>query len=142
MAAVLLDTNVLSELMKTDPNPAVLRWFEAQQDTIFFISAITNAEILLGVALLPEGKRRTHLALTANEMLTQDFAGRSWSFDAACAAEYALIVAALRRQGISISTEDAQIAAIALMHAAPLATRNIKDFAGVEGLDVVNPWAG
>ena len=142
MSAILLDTNVLSELMKTQPNAAVLRWFGAQQNTTFFISAITHAEILLGVAFLPEGKRRTHLAVAAQEMLHQDFAGRSWPFDDACAADYALIVAALRRQGISISTEDAQIAAIALVHAAPLATRNVKDFAGIEGLVVINPWDG
>ena len=70
MSAILLDTNVLSELMKTPPNAAVLRWFASQQDAVFFLSAITHAEILLGVACLPEGKRRTQLATAAAEMLT------------------------------------------------------------------------
>lgn len=140
MSAILLDTNVLSELMKTPPNAAVLRWFASQQDAVFFLSAITHAEILLGVACLPEGKRRTQLATAAAEMLNQDFAERSWAFDDACAADYSLIVASLRRKGIAISTEDAQIAAIARVHAAPLASRNFKDFAGIEGLVVINPW--
>jgi predicted nucleic acid-binding protein len=74
-------------------------------------------------------------------MFTEDFAGRSLPFDDGSAAEYALLVTSRIRQGQAISTEDAQIAAIALAHALPLATRNGKDFKGIEGLTVVNPWA-
>ncbi|KAF0164792.1 MAG: PilT protein domain-containing protein [Rhodocyclaceae bacterium] len=137
---ILLDTNVLSELMRPKPAPEVLDWFEQQQGAAFFISAITRAEILLGIALLPAGKRRDGLAATAEQMFTEDFAGCSLPFDDGSAAEYALLVASRIRQGQAISTEDAQIAAIALTHALPLATRNGKDFKGIEGLTVVSPW--
>jgi predicted nucleic acid-binding protein len=140
-SGILLDTNVLSELMRPKPAPEVLDWFEQQQGAAFFVCAITRAEILLGIALLPAGKRRSGLAATAEQVFTEDFAGRSLPFDDGCAAEYALLVASRIRQGQAISTEDAQIAAIALTHALPLATRNGKDFKGIEGLTVVNPWA-
>jgi hypothetical protein len=140
MGGILLDTNVLSELMRTKPSAEVLGWFGQQQETSFFISAITRAEILLGIALLPAGKRRDGLAASAEQMFAEDFAGRNLPFDEACAAEYALLVAARTRQGRAISTEDAQIAAIALTHRLPLATRNGKDFKDIAGLAVLNPW--
>ena len=91
--------------------------------------------------MLPAGKRRSQLARIAEQVLAEDFAGRSWPFDDACAPEYALLVATQRSQGRPISTEDAQIAAIALVRSVPLATRNVKDFVGITGLTVVNPWA-
>lgn len=140
MPGILLDTNVLSELMRPQPAPAVLNWFAQQQGNAFWISAITRAEILLGVALLPAGRRRDHLAMAAEQMFDEDFAGRSLAFDDACAAEYALLVAGRTRQGRAISTEDGQIAAIARVHALPLATRNGKDFAGINALTVLDPW--
>lgn len=140
MGGILLDTNVLSELMRTKPAAEVLDWFERQQGASFFVSAITRAEILLGIALLPAGKRRDSLATAAEQMFDEDFAGHSLAFDGNCATEYALLVAQRTRCGHSISTEDAQIAAIALSHDLPLATRNGKDFTGIEGLIVLNPW--
>lgn len=140
MRGVLLDTNVLSELMRAKPSVEVLDWFERQPDATYFISAITCAEILLGIALLPAGKRRDGLAASAEQMFSEDFSGRSLAFDEHCAAEYALLVAARTRQGKAISTEDAQIAAIALTHRLPLATRNGKDFMAIEGLAVLDPW--
>jgi hypothetical protein len=140
MGGILLDTNVLSELMRTKPSAEVLGWFGQQQETSFFISAITRAEILLGIALLPAGKRRDGLAVSAEQMFAEDFAGRNLPFDEACATEYALLVAARTRQGRAISTEDAQIAAIALTHHLPMATRNTKDFKDIAGLAVLNPW--
>lgn len=141
MGNILLDTNVVSELMREVPSAEVLAWFAAQQGASFYVSAITHAEILLGIAMLPVGKRRSQLARIAEQVLAEDFAGRSWPFDETCAQEYALLVAAQRSQGRAISTEDAQIAAIALVRGAPLATRNVKDFVGITGLTVVNPWA-
>ncbi|MDD5242264.1 MAG: type II toxin-antitoxin system VapC family toxin [Sulfuricella sp.] len=141
MRSILLDTNVLSELMRTKPATDVLDWFERQKDASFFICAITRAEILLGIALLPAGKRRDNLATTAEQMFAEDFAGRSLPFDNGCATEYAVLVAARTRQGRSISTEDAQIAAVALVNGMALATRNGKDFKGIEGLTVISPWA-
>lgn len=140
MDGILLDTNVLSELMRPKPATEVLDWFERQQGTSFFVSAITRAEILLGIALLPDGKRRDGLAEAAEQMFDEDFAGRSLAFDDNCATEYALLVAERTRRGHSISTEDGQIAAIALTHELPLATRNGKDFKGIEGLALLNPW--
>jgi predicted nucleic acid-binding protein len=140
MRGILLDTNVLSELMRAKPAQEVLNWFERQADTPFFVSAITRAEILLGIALLPGGKRRDALATSAEQMFAEDFAERSLAFDGACASEYALLVAVRTRHGHSISTEDAQIAAIALTNDLRLATRNVKDFKGIDGLTVLNPW--
>ena len=136
---ILLDTNVLSELMRSTPDVKVLAWFQ-QQGAPFFTSTITRAEILLGIALLPEGKRRDALAVAAEKMFAEDFAGRCLAFDDEAAAQYALLVAARYRSGLPISTEDGQISAIALHHNLPLATRNVKDFARIEGLTVLNPW--
>lgn len=141
MSGILLDTNVLSELMRPQPTAAVLAWFERQQGLAYFVSAITRAEILLGIALLPAGKRRDSLATAAERMFDEDFAGHSLAFDGNCATEYALLVAERSRGGHPISTEDGQIAAIALSHRLPLATRNGKDFLGIAGLSVLDPWA-
>jgi len=140
MSGILLDTNVLSELMRPKPAAEVLVWFERQQGASFFVSAITRAEILLGIALLPTGKRRDSLAAATEQMFDEDFAGYSLAFDGNCVTEYALLVAERTRSGHSISTEDGQIAAIALSHDLPLATRNGKDFKGIAGLTLLNPW--
>jgi len=141
MSGVLLDTNVLSELMRPAPAAGVLVWFGQRQDVTFYVSVITCAEILLGIALLPGGKRRDRLAASAGQMFAEDFAGRTLAFDESCSAEYALLVAARTRQGRAISTENAQIAAIALTHHLPLATRNGKDFKNVAGITVLSPWS-
>lgn len=140
MESILLDTNVLSELMRSQPDQAVMDWFAQRASSIFYVSAITEAEIMLGVALLPVGKRREALAAAAHGMFSEDFAGRSLPFDVAAAACYADIVAARRRAGQAITTEDAQIAAVALAHGYPLATRNTKDFLLINGLTLYNPW--
>lgn len=142
MAEILLDTNVLSELMRPRPDPAVVDWFARRTGDTFFISAITQAEILLGIALLPPGKRRDVLTAAAAAMFAEDFAGRCLPFDAAVAGFYADIVAARRAAGQPVTTEDAQIAAIALTYGYPLATRNSRDFAGIAGLVLYNPWQG
>lgn len=140
MEAILLDTNVLSELMRPQPDPTVTAWFTARSEVLFYVSAITHAEILLGIALLPTGHRREALAAAAAAMFAQEFAGRSLPFDSAAAGRYAELVAAARALGRSMSTEDAQIAAIALAQGYPLATRNTRDFAHVEGLTLYDPW--
>jgi predicted nucleic acid-binding protein len=140
MAAILLDTNVLSELMRPQPDPLVQSWFAQRSGDTFYLSAITQAEILLGIELLPAGKRREALATAAAAMFAEDFTGRCLPFDALGAAFYADIVAARRAAGQPVTTEDAQIAAIALAHGYPLATRNTRDFAGIAGLTLLNPW--
>ena len=140
MESILLDTNVLSELMRSQPEQAVMDWFEKRACDVFYVSAITQAEIILGISLLPAGKRRDALAAAADAMFTQDFAGRCLSFDANAAVNYGAVVSARRRAGIAISTEDAQIAAIAIANGYPLATRNIKDFQQINDLILYNPW--
>jgi len=136
----LLDTNVLSELMREHTDAGVLGWFAQHKRSAMSISTVTQAEILTGVALLPAGKRRMALALAAEQMFEQDFAGRCLAFDAAAARNYALIVADRTRRGLPISTEDAQIAAIALAAGLTVATRNTKDFEYINGLTLANPW--
>ena len=125
--------------MRPQSDKKVLAWLQRQR-LPFYTSTITRAEILLGIALLPNGKRRESLALAAEQMFTQDFAHRCLHFDNEAAAEYALAVASRQRAGLPISTEDGQIAAIALRHGLPLATRNGKDFTRIENLTVFNPW--
>ncbi|MBL0226800.1 MAG: type II toxin-antitoxin system VapC family toxin [Geobacteraceae bacterium] len=140
MESIVLDTNVVSELMRSQPEQTVMDWFARRTGDIFYVSAITRAEIMLGISLLPAGKRRDSLASAADGMFLQDFAGRCLPFDAAGAAHYAAVVSGRRRAGQAISTEDALIAAIALAHGYPLATRNTKDFLSISGLTLYNPW--
>ena len=136
----LLDTNVLSELMREQPATAVVEWFALSVQAAMYTSAITQAEILTGIALLPGVKRRTALAVAAEQMFEQDFAENCLVFDAAAAKNYAVLVAGRTRQGQPITTEDAQIAAIALAAGLVVATRNTKDFENIDGLMLANPW--
>lgn len=138
----LLDTNVLSELMGPTPDASVWRWFSRHRQTVMWTSAVNQAEILTGIALLPAGKRRTALDVAAQQMFEQDFLGRVCAFDSAAARHYAHLVAGRTRQGRPVSTEDGQIAAIALAEGLVLATRNTKDFDHIAGLRLDNPWEG
>lgn len=137
---MVLDTNVLSELMRPQPAAQVVAWFDGKAETAFFITAITRAEILLGIDLLPAGRRRDALTEAATLMFVQDFGGRCLAFDEHAAGIYARVVGDRTRAGQPISTEDAEIAAISLLHGLPLVTRNVKDFDNITGLRVVNPW--
>lgn len=137
---ILLDTNVLSELMRPAPDPAVERWLAAQPDASLFISAITEAELRYGAALLPSGKRRSALTAEIDGMLEEDFDGRILPFDRLAAQAFAVIAADRRQAGRPISQADAQIAAIARSRGAALATRNVPDFDGC-GVEVINPWS-
>lgn len=139
-SGVLLDTNVLSELMRPRPDATVLAWFEQHPSIRYYTSAITQAEILLGVALLPAGKRRDAIALAAEQMFKEELAGHCLPFDHRAAQEYALLIAIRTKIGAPISTEDAQIAAIAILHHLPLVTRNTKDFLHIKKLQLLNPW--
>jgi len=138
---ILLDTNVLSELMRPMPDPNVVRWLDAWPEWDVWISAVTVAEIRFGILLLPAGKRKELLADLAEQMFLEDFSDRCLPFDCEAAVEYALIVTERNRQGRPISIEDAQIAAIAGTAGLTLATRNTKDFSGIKGLKLVDPWA-
>jgi predicted nucleic acid-binding protein len=139
---ILLDTNVLSEFMRPQPALQVVAWLDEQPAGEVWISAVSRAEIELGLALMPRGKRQMALTQAAQAMFDEDFARRCLPFDEAAAVHYARIVSARMQTGRSISVEDAQIAAIALEHGMVLATRNTADFERIEGLDLVNPWIG
>ena len=139
MSAVLLDTNVISELMRRQPAQAVLDWFAAHAPASLFFSAIGEAELRTGAAILPAGKRRDDLTAAIDAMIAEDFAGRVLPFDSAAAKAYAAIAAARRTAGRPIMEADCQIAAIARVRGAIVATRNIGDFEGC-GIGVVDPW--
>ncbi len=138
--STLVDTNVLSELLRAQPHPAVLAWFARQPADSLFVSAVTQAEMLPGARVLPRGKRRQQLESALDAMFREDFAGRVLPFDSAAAASYATVVAARRGAGRPILQFDAQIAAIALSRRAALATRNVSDFEEC-GLTLTNPWS-
>jgi predicted nucleic acid-binding protein len=136
---IVLDTNVLSELLKPVPEPRVMAWLEARPRPSLFTTAITRGEILYGIRLLPDGQRRRGLWDAALAIFNEDFAGRVLSFDSDAADAYAEIGALRRAAGKPISQFDAMIAALASSRGASLATRNAKDFAGC-GISVVDPW--
>jgi predicted nucleic acid-binding protein len=136
----LIDTNVLSELMREKPDTQVLAWFSQQTPIQLHTSAITKAEILTGVALLPAGKRREGMALAASQIFNEDFLGRCIDFGGVAVEHYALVKVQRQLAGRPIDIPDAQIAAIALAANLTLVTRNTKDFEGIDGLEVINPW--
>lgn len=137
---ILLDTNVLSEFMRPQPSVQVVAWLDGQPPAEVWVNAISLAEIELGLSLMPAGKRQAALSQAARAMFEEDFAGRCLPFDEFAAICYARIVSTRTRMGRPISVEDAQIAAIALANRMLLATRNTRDFEGIEGLSVANPW--
>ena len=138
---IILDTNVISELMKATPSPAVLAWTGRYAPEDQFTSAISMAEILLGIELLPHGKRRDGLLREAEAIFSEDFASRVLFFDEQAAKMFAVVASSRRKKGKPMSEFDAQIAAIARAHNATLATRNTKDFEGC-GVRLINPWEG
>ncbi len=139
--STLLDTNVLSELLRAEPSAAVLAWFAAQPPESLFVSAVTQAEMVLGARLLPAGKRRKGLEDALGAMFEEDFAGRILPFDTGSVPAYVEIVGQRRTRGRPISQFDAQIAAIARRAGARLATRNTDDFLDC-GVALIDPWTG
>ena len=136
---IVLDTNVISELMRTAPDRAVLGWFSRRPMTSLFTTTLCQAEIYYGLALLPEGKRREALQAAARAMFEEDFAGRILPFDMDAALAYSMVAAGRRSSGQPISQFDAQIAAVARSRGGQLATRNARDFANC-GIAVIDPW--
>ena len=138
---ILLDTNVISELMRPDPDRAVLAWFDTHADGEAWTSAVVVAELLSGIDLMPSGRRQRTLREHVEAMIAEDFLGRILDFDLEAARHYGRILAVRQRMGRPIDEMDAEIAAIARVHGATLATRNTDDFYEC-GVTVVNPWIG
>jgi toxin FitB len=136
---IVIDTNVISEAMAVTPNATVSRWLSSQHGPMLFTTTISIAEILYGVELLPGGKRRSGLSLSAEAMFARLFAGRVLTFDEAAARAFPSIAVERRLRGRPITLFDAQIAAIVRANSATLATRNTADFEGC-GITLLNPW--
>ena len=136
---ILIDTNVVSELMRPNPAQAVLDWFGRQDATVLHLSAVGEAELRYGVEIMPIGKKRDDLTNAIEVVVSEDFAGRVMPFDSAAAVAYAGIVANRRSAGRPISPFDGQIVATARVNDAALATRNVAHFEGC-GIEVINPW--
>jgi len=136
---IILDTNVLSELMKPRPVPQVVAWVAQQSASELFTTTITEAEIFYGIELMASGKRREALLSAAEAMFTEDLGGRVLGFESRSARIFSKVAAQRRALGRPISHADAQIASIARANRARLATRNKSDFADC-GIDVIDPW--
>jgi len=134
-----LDTNVLSEVMKPTPSVAVATWMRAQSPRSLFTASICQAEILAGVAVLPNGRRRAEFEAVALAIFTREFDGRILPFDTQAASAYAEIFANRRQMGRPIETADLIVAATARAHDAAVVTRDSGGFEGC-GVTVVNPW--
>ncbi|MFM8467001.1 MAG: type II toxin-antitoxin system VapC family toxin [Oxalobacteraceae bacterium] len=137
---IVLDTNVISELLRPEPAPEVETWLSNQESAKVYFTTVGEAELRHGVALLPEGKRRSSLSKAIEDILNEDFHDRILSFNRAAASAYAVIASERRAAGKPISQFDCQIAAIARANQAAVATRNTDDFGGC-GIAVINPWA-
>jgi hypothetical protein len=137
---IILDTNVLSALMRARPEPAVLGWLDGQPAESIWTTAVTVFEIRLGLDLLEVGRRRKQLEAAFEAALRQDLGGRIVELDRQCAEAAATLSAARSRAGLTIEIRDAFIAGICIARKASLATRNIKHFGGL-GLSLLDPWA-
>jgi predicted nucleic acid-binding protein len=135
----LLDTNVVSEWMTRSPDRRVIAWLDAQPAKHLYMPAVAKAEIESGIALLPDGKRKTALQRAA-QVVIQAFSSRCLPLDCAATVAYAEIQSQSKIAGRPMSVEDAQIAAIAYEHSLTLVTRNVADFDFLSGLDLLDPW--
>ena len=136
---ILLDTNVISEPQRREPNARVLEWIDAQALETLYLSAITVAEMRAGITLMPAGKRRDSLHDNLEKRLLPMFANRVLSFDMACTKAYAELLAKCRAAGLAVETADAFIAAVALANGFAVATRNTSSFE-TAGVNAINPW--
>ena len=136
---IILDTNVLSALMNKAPEAAVIGWLDRQPAESIWITSITLFEARLGLALLPDGKRRTALASAFARLLEEDLENRVLDFDAGAANEAAELAAQRQKAGRPVDMRDTQIAGIALARRATLATRNTRHFADLK-VKVIDPW--
>ena len=136
---IILDTNVVSALMRKAPDGAVIAWLDNQPAESIWITSVTLFEAHLGLALLPDGKRRTALASAFARLLEEDLQNRVLVFDTGAAIEAAELAARRQRAGRPFDIRDTQIAGIALARRATLATRNARHFADLK-INVIDPW--
>jgi predicted nucleic acid-binding protein len=137
---IILDTNVLSAVMRGDPDPAVVAWLDARPAESFWLTAVTILEIRFGLELLSAGRKRRELEKAFATALEQTFEARVLPFDQAAAEAAGRLAARRREAGRPVEVRDVQIAGIALSRKATLATRNVRHFAGV-GIPLADPWA-
>ena len=136
---IILDTDVLSEAIKDEPHRAVKQWLASLPSSSMFTTAITQAEMLYWLRILPQGRKRDQLSSRINHLFDLAFAGRVLSFDVNAADAYANLSVSLRLSGKSMSQADAMIAGIVISRGAKFATRNAKDFVD-SGVEVIDPW--
>lgn len=136
---LVLDTNMLSEIMRPEPERKIVDWIVRQPSDELFTAVVCQAEILSGLAIMPSGRRRVELEEAARAMFADDFDGRILPFDTEAASAYAEMLAARRKAGRPGGTIDLMLAAIARVRGASVVTRNVADFEGV-GVAIVNPW--
>lgn len=136
---IILDTNVISEPLKPNADPAVRAWLDRQAAETLFLTATSLSELLVGVAILPDSRRKAGLGDALRELLTTLFGSRILAFDERAAIAYALLISRARSSGRRISVADGQIAAIASVHGFTVATRDTAPFVAA-GVAVVNPW--
>ena len=136
---IILDTNVVSEPLKPAPDAAVVHWLNAQAPHTLYLTSVSLAELLSGIATLPSGRRRDALQLALNAQMLPLFEGRILPFDTVAAQTFAGVNASAMAAGNPISFADCAIAAIARVHGFVLATRNTRDFRDT-GIEVINPW--
>jgi predicted nucleic acid-binding protein len=136
---ILLDTNVVSETMRVAPEPTVIGWLDAQVAETLYLSTVSLAELLYGVAALPKGRRKSDLERSLSDHIMTLFADRLLTFDAAAATAYATAMSRAQRAGRRIGVADGQIAAIAAAHRFAVASRDTKPFEAA-GVPVIDPW--
>lgn len=136
---IVLDTNVLSERLRPQPNAKVLAWMASHPRSALFTTTVVEAEALYGVHILPDGARKNGSRSAVKAIFDQDMQGRGITFDQDCAQAFADIAAPRRALGKPISQFDAMIAAATRSRGAALATRNVQDFIDC-GIDLIDPW--
>jgi len=139
MSGFLLDTNCISEAVRANPEPRVLAWIDAADESLLYLSVLTLGEIRKGLAALPQGRRRTRLEAWLEVELRARFSGRILSIDAEIADRWGLLAAGAGGQGKGLSLIDGLLAATALHHNLTIVSRNISDFSNLP-VAVLNPW--
>ena len=139
MSGFLLDTNCVSELVRVKPDPRVLKWMDAADESLLYLSVLTLGEIRKGLAALPQGRRRTRLEVWLEGDLRGRFSGRILPVDAAVADRWGLLAAQARRTGATLPIVDGLLATTALHHNLTMVSRNVCDFAAAR-VPVFNPW--